>query len=148
MVVNRILNSTTKEFFELLEKAIIDDVQSSTNKTIAKVKEGFKYKKTLSNKMKNSGVVNVTIKKFDKESIYETHFSNDVTTNVVTYKVKQLNESQIDIVYEEYEIDTKTLNKINNSIMSVFYIRKAKKRINQLFDSMQSVLDLKEVSNG
>lgn len=147
MKVIRKLNCTKNDFFQLLEISIINDYYQNTNKKIKEVKEGMKYNKTLTTKMKNTGNVNVLIKKFDKNSLYEVHYITDTSTNIVKYTL--LEESNVlTVCYEEESIEKNTLLKINNSIMSMFFVRKAKKRINQMFNNIESTLDKEVIING
>ncbi|MGN1277100.1 MAG: DUF3284 domain-containing protein, partial [Floccifex sp.] len=45
MEYTKVLNVTSKEFFDALQESIIEDVKQSTNKNIHKVESGFHYSK-------------------------------------------------------------------------------------------------------
>lgn len=148
MKVTNNLRGNKTDFFQLLENSIISDYYQNTNIKINEVKEGLQYKKTLSTKMKSTGNVNVLIKQFDKDSIYEVHYITETTSNVVTYTVETVNENEITVTYEENNIDNNTLLKINNSIMSMFFMRSSKKRVAQMFKNIQVALDNEVKVNG
>ena len=140
MRVEKEIQVSSVDFFNLIENSIKQDIKSATGKDIDVIKEGFKYKKELSNKLGSKGLVSVEIKEYNKQDSYKATFSTNRGENTIGYQVLPIDDNRTKIIYEEMFEGKSIFDKINNSIMIKFYDKKSRKRVASLIGSMEKYI--------
>lgn len=138
MEVKLHLNVKANEFFDLIINSLVYDVENSTQQKINKedIKAGYEYKKVLTNKIGNKGTANVKITQLNYPTDYAISFFTKHGENTISYNIVEEDEG-IEITYQEKYIASKKSKEINHKVMSFFYDRGNKKRIQQLLFNME-----------
>ncbi|MBM6683798.1 MULTISPECIES: DUF3284 domain-containing protein [Collinsella] len=102
MEFTRELDVTPEEFFDQIERSIIDDVQRATGKRVSRNKlAGLKYQKRSSQVRKSNVTMNVKIRKYRYPEVYEVHFAYDSGSNTIRYQVEPRGEDGLTLTYRE-----------------------------------------------
>lgn len=128
--VKETLHVSAESFFYQLTKSAAFDVRMATGKKVTEKQlyEGYRYKKTMKNKMGRSGEVRVRITELKPPVRYSAEFKSAAGTNEISYDIEKLGEDKISVTYTEgFAGDTKSQD-INYKIIGALYKRRAKKK--------------------
>lgn len=136
MIIERQLNCTAREFFDVLVEAMINDINISTDHKIKKsrLKEGYSYTKTIVNKKNQQA--RATITKYDENNRLCLQTMSDQGTTIMDYEIKEINDHLIQILYkEEYR---KNNGKLYDGF---FYKHSVKKRMSLYFSRLEKYIN-------
>lgn len=137
MIVEKILDISSENFFQQIEKSILYDIKNATGMDIQNIEKGFKYSKILYTKLSKSSNVEIEILEYIYPSIYKVNFHSSKSVITIEYKANNITENQTKIIYTEEVEYFKKMNAWNFNIVSKFYIRKSKKKILMLLANIE-----------
>lgn len=136
------LRVSANKFFNQIIESVCYDIEKSTGKKLgaSNLKSGYKYKKTMKNKLGRKGSVEVVICDFKIPISYSAKFKSVNGINKISYKIDKINDDEIDVIYkEEFEGNSKSVD-VNFKFVGFFYKRSAKKRARKMLKSLESYL--------
>ncbi|MDQ0360213.1 DUF3284 domain-containing protein [Breznakia pachnodae] len=94
---------SANELFTCLNQSIIDDIFTYIGKKtkIEEIKEGFSYKKNISSNSQKPEYAYVTLTDYQPYKTYTVLYESNKRKTKVQYKVKEIEESKIEILYSE-----------------------------------------------
>ncbi len=141
MRVVKIMNASEDSLYRLINDMIIQDIHNTYNSqhTIKNLKEGYTYTKEIVNKTGKPGTVQTKIEKLELGE-YQVSFTSSQGVNTINYSYKEIGDGLLELVYEENFESASKAKRMNHSLMSYFYKRSNKKRINQTLDQIENIL--------
>ncbi len=131
MDITKKLNVSAEDFFNKIVDSVVYDVKHSVGRKVSyeTMKDGFSYKKTLSNRFGQKGSVTITVTEIEKPTLYAASFEAKTGTNHVRYEITELSDNKISVHYVETFDSNRLLNRLNYMLMSIIYYFGSKKRI-------------------
>lgn len=124
MKITRQLQITQNEFYDYLEKELLDDIQQCTKKNYTQkdIKKGMKYSKYIQDAHAR---VDITIQKYKRGEIYETKIKTFSDSIIISYHTSQ-NENGLTIVFQEHihSFESQKRNLINKTFHEIVYLRR------------------------
>lgn len=147
MIVKKQLNVTLDEFYEFIQEMILQDIKEATGKTVEihDIHQGYKYKKQLTGRTGQVGHVKTEIKDFTRNS-YSAIFRSAQGFNTISYTYQPTSDSAIELTYEEEFLSDSTLMNLNFKLMSFFFNRSNKKRIDMMLNQIEGIITEKRKS--
>lgn len=142
MNVNRELNVSADEFFNQIQRSVLEDIKASTRKNIEaeQVVDGYSYHKNLGTKMGGSSKVKVTIKELHAPTSYKADFTSGNGVNSIAYIIQEIGLQKINVHYEEGFSGSSRKMDLNNKIVQLFYTMGSKRKINTLLKNMETYI--------
>ena len=143
MTVTREINTTAKKFFDLLIISVKHDIKQATGNDVEteNLKAGYTYEKNLTNKIGGESKVKATLINVEQPLFYEAEFLSRRGKNTVQYKIEEINQNRIQVTYSESYDPADKISGTNYKIVSFFYKRSSKKRMNMLLKQMAMYLE-------
>lgn len=132
------LKVTPEEFFDVLIPSILEDIKESTGKSVKRkdIEGGYKYSKTMKNKLGKGGNVKVEITHFTYPEIYTVNFISAQGTTKLHYDVERL-EDGCGVDYQETFESNSKLKSANHKVLEKFMYKKLNKRANTLLANIE-----------
>jgi len=139
MKVSRIMNASAEEVYGLMLESAKADVEQATGKKINEndIKTGYSYRKNLTNRMGKEGSSIATFTRIIKPRVYEIEFKTARGFNKVIYEIEALENGQVEVTYEEVYDAADKRQDLNYKIVSFFYNRGSKKRMERMLELME-----------
>ena len=144
MEVNEKLLVSDKDFFSLLQKSLLAEINQSTNEkfSIENIKKGFTYKKIMKNKIGQKSDVKITICEFTSNKHYKASLENYMGITFVEYLIEPIDSNSIYVKYSEnFETKSKVKDLNQKFLEFLLFKRKAKNRAIKLLHSMESYIN-------
>lgn len=141
MIIKKNLNVTVEEFYGFIQEMVLQDIREATGRTvdISEVQPGYKYKKKLTNRVGQVGNVKTEIVNLSSNN-YRAEFKSEQGINVLSYTYEALDDSNIELTYEEDFIGKSSAMKWNYKLMSLLYNHSNKKRIRLLLNQIEKLI--------
>ena len=94
------LNVSDKEFYDVMMKSLLEELNNVTKKKL-ELKEGLKYKKKSTQRKGVGSEITVHIKRLVPNELYVATFNTAIDHTTISYKIEVLSESKIKVTYEE-----------------------------------------------
>ena len=94
------LNVSDKEFYDVMMKSLLEELNNVTKKKL-ELKEGLKYKKKSTQRKGVVSEITVHIKRLVPNELYVATFNTAIDHTTISYKIEVLSESKIKVTYEE-----------------------------------------------
>ncbi|MFV0380051.1 MAG: DUF3284 domain-containing protein [Anaerorhabdus sp.] len=135
MKVVEILEVSVEELYKVILESLVNEIKEVHPRIKEdKIVEGYKYKKKMVGKLKQSSECSVKIKKLVENKEYLVHIDSDRGLTTVNYILEEV-EHGVRVIYEEDFISKEKINNLNHKLMMFFYKRSsAKKMRKKLFD--------------
>ena len=140
--VEKELNISAKDAFDLFSKIIIEDIKSSTGKELNKeeIHSGYSYKKKMKNKLKQSANVEVLLSIYEPNRVYETQYISGDGNYTTRYTVEEIDDKSIKVTYfEEYKANA-TLSRANSKLIDFFTKRRNKSIAKQRLELIEKTV--------
>lgn len=97
------LNVSATAFYNYILSMIAEDVKSATGQTVSaeKIKQGFTYVKKMKARTGVVENVDVVVSELVKDTAYTAHFTSSMGTNVTSYHIKVMNETDCKVTAGE-----------------------------------------------
>lgn len=135
-----------EDFYDLIINSLIYDIEKN-GKIISKdkLKSGFQYQKTLTNKIGKQGQSKVMITCFEYPYHYQASFYTTRGENIISYTIYDQKDG-CQVEYTETYLSSQKLKKINHQFMNLFYTRHNHMKAKQMLKNMeQYILENKSI---
>lgn len=139
MEVREELKVGAEAFYHTLLQSVLYDINTCTGQDMSETElaAGYRYEKSMKNKMGQQGAVTVEIKQLEPNVCYEAEFTSAQGTNGVCYRITELGEGRISVDYREEFQGMNTTGTLNYKLMEALYRRSAKKRMAKMLHAME-----------
>ena len=143
MKIERTMQGSMEECFTLLAQSYVNDANSNQKRqqSIEDLRVGNNFKKELTAKLGNSGLVEVTLVQFDQPSIIEINFRSAQGINKLVYELSPIDDNSFQITYSEDFESEKKSNSLNYKLMSRLSKRKINKAAKLTLDRLEMILN-------
>lgn len=147
MQVRKKLNVSIDEFYSFIKEMVLEDIKAATKKrvTVEDIQNGYQYKKELIGRTGQTGLVHAEILSLTPTQ-YSIQFKSAQGLNLVSYNYNKLDDSTIELIYEEDFMSDSKWNSLNFSVISFFYKRSSKKRILTMLNQIEQLITDKRKS--
>lgn len=103
MKIEKQLNVTADEFFNVVTQSLLHDYKTHTNKTIheSQIKEGLTYNKRINGRSGKNSKVEVKLLKYIPGKVYMVSFDSKIDKITLSYEIQEIDTDHIRIDYEE-----------------------------------------------
>lgn len=136
------LNVSKEAFYKQLLISIHADYQEATKEKVSlnKIKKGLSYQKNMSTRANTSGAVTMHIEELEENKLYRMAIESRQGTNYAQYEICEIEPNKIEVRYEEGFNTSSTFAKWNHKLMSMFYARNGKKRMQNMLSAMEAYI--------
>ncbi|MGI6109974.1 MAG: DUF3284 domain-containing protein [Eubacteriaceae bacterium] len=142
MKIEKHLDITPEQFFEVVEKSVIRDMKKKKPVT-----EGLTYHKSIQTQMGGAAPVTITVTEYKPPSegqespyVYASTVDSNVNKTSISYHVTESEDGKCDVVYEETYHYYKTMYRWNYQIMSIFFTHSRKKQFIESLENIESTV--------
>ncbi|TDW24671.1 uncharacterized protein DUF3284 [Breznakia blatticola] len=148
MEATRLMRGKKETCYKLFMESILADINANSEDgkqyTESDLHSGFTYYKQLKTKMGQEGRVKVELTELVPNEVYVAKFFSAQGVNTVSYHLEDEDEDLFALTYEEDFISDKTSKNLNFSLMNKLFSRSSKKKMDLMFNQLQTLLDSKE----
>lgn len=138
MEFTRELDITPEEFFDQIEKTILEDAERATGKPVTRKKlAGMRYTKRSKQGGKNGTTLDVKIRKYRYPEVYEVKFTYSSGVNTICYRAEPAGEGMI-LTYSEKFVNPRATGGWFERWRLARYEKRAEKRADQTLKSIVS----------
>jgi len=100
MKLTRVLNITEKEFYDFLERDLLDDIYKHTNKRLGvrDIKGGLKYRKYDEKSLTH---IDISILDYKRGSLYKAEIKSIYDTIRISYETKEV-DNKLKIIFNQH----------------------------------------------
>lgn len=142
MQVKKKMTATPEEMYELLMTSLKHDIEQSIGQEIKleEIKTGYSYSKKLMNKLGRQANATANLTNIEKNRAYEAAFVSARGTNTISYTIDKVDDTTIEVTYEEGYEPATAAQGVNHKVMSWFYKRSTNKKATRLLGMMDAYL--------
>lgn len=145
MIVEKILNVSSQQFFNEIQKSILYDIKNATGNDIENIENGLTYSKILHTKLSSASHVEIKILEYTYPEVYTAEFKTSKSLSTIKYSAFAMNDNQCKVTYAENIEYFKKMDDWNFRLVSKFYSAKSRKKILMLLGNIeQSILNISE----
>lgn len=146
MKYETVLEVTREELYDVILTSLLEDVRQVVP-TIQEddLYDGYQYEKVLNGMMKQQALVKVTIEKLHKNEEYAVSFESLKGLTRFRYTLED-DSKGVKVNYEEDFTSTAKMIQLNYNLVSKFYKKKSRKKLEAMFTQMEKyILDRREL---
>lgn len=129
MEIVEILNVSQDEFFDYIEQALKEDLKNQGIEATVKNKMTYQKRMRKDNNKDHDEIMNVYIDEFDRNGIYQSHFSLNDIEYTIAYKIKNSTKNTIEVAYKEEYKRLSKMPKIISFILPHKVVKNSKRRM-------------------
>lgn len=142
MELSKTLDITPEEFFDQIEKSVLNDIERATGKQLSRAKlNGFKYKKrSRGGGKRGSGTpMDVKIKRYRYPEVYEVRFVYATGTNTICYRAFPEGDGSMRLEYSEDFVNPRQSSGLLAALQLKRYERQSRRRAEQTISGIEKL---------